>query len=65
MPAPLSKAVDRLPETYARALRLEAAGATHAEIATDLGIDVLAIDTLLSVARAKLASAEHQQEATS
>ena len=47
-------ALDRLPETYANALRLRDAGLRDEDIATRLGIPQEAIAALLRVAEAKL-----------
>jgi DNA-directed RNA polymerase specialized sigma24 family protein len=47
-------ALDRLPETYARALRLRDVGLRDEDIAMRLGIPPEAIAALLRVAEAKL-----------
>ncbi len=46
--------LDELPESYAVALRLVAAGAEPELIATALGIEAAAVETLLDIARAKV-----------
>ncbi|HEY8524592.1 MAG TPA: hypothetical protein VIL48_06495 [Acidimicrobiales bacterium] len=51
------RALDSLAPPYARALRLAAAGATHDEIADDLGIEVAAVAALLEIGARKLARA--------
>lgn len=48
--------VDRLPFPYSEALRLRAAGIADAVIAQVLGVDIDAIDSILEVAEAKLAT---------
>jgi transcriptional regulator len=47
-----------LPESYATALRLRAAGASQAEVARQLSIEADAIPALLRLAEAKLAAAK-------
>jgi hypothetical protein len=51
-------ALDLIPEVYAQALRLEAAGLTPEGIAARLGIEPGALGTLLEIARAKLVHAQ-------
>jgi len=50
-------ALDRLPLPYSEALRLRDAGVADAVIAEILGIEPVAIGTLMRVAEAKLAAA--------
>jgi DNA-binding CsgD family transcriptional regulator len=49
-------ALDRLPDTYARALRLDGAGALASEIAVEVGVPLEAVPPLLSLGRRKLAA---------
>jgi DNA-directed RNA polymerase specialized sigma24 family protein len=49
--------IDQLPSAYAEALRLRATGLTWHEIGRRLGIEPEAVDTLLHLAEAKLATA--------
>jgi DNA-directed RNA polymerase specialized sigma24 family protein len=51
----LAEALDALPESYAVALRLDAAGADSAVIAAGLGVEEVSVIPLLEVARQKLA----------
>jgi DNA-directed RNA polymerase specialized sigma24 family protein len=51
-----SEALDRLPASYAQALKLKEAGADDALIALFLDIDVDAVDPLIAVGEAKLAT---------
>lgn len=48
------EALAALPETYAEALRLQAGGASPAQIAEALAVPDHAVASLLSLARAKL-----------
>jgi DNA-directed RNA polymerase specialized sigma24 family protein len=48
------RALARLPETYAAALRLRAQGLGEAAIAEQLGLEREAVDPLLRLAEAKL-----------
>jgi DNA-directed RNA polymerase specialized sigma24 family protein len=49
-------AVERLPSTYAAALRLVDGGASHAEIAATFGIAVDAVPGLILIGEQKLAA---------
>lgn len=51
--------MDRLPLPYSEALRLRDAGVADEVIAAILGIEPEALDTLMRVAHAKLATAMH------
>ena len=49
-------AMDRLPEAYARALRMRERGLGHQEIADSLQAPIEAIGTILAIAEAKLSA---------
>jgi DNA-directed RNA polymerase specialized sigma24 family protein len=49
-------ALDRLPTTYAAALRLSQAGVDHAAIAAEMQVEPRAVGPLLAIAEAKLAA---------
>jgi hypothetical protein len=51
-----ARAIDRLPTPYAVALRLRDAGAADDVITVALGIDLVALPALLSLAEAKVAA---------
>ncbi|HEY3556553.1 MAG TPA: hypothetical protein VGL05_03800 [Kribbella sp.] len=51
-----ARAIDRLPTSYAVALRLRDAGAVDDVIASALGIEVVSVPALLALAEAKLAA---------
>lgn len=57
-------AIARLPGVYSLALRLKAAGVDDALIGECLGLDPVAVGPLLVVARAKLAEALGDDQAT-
>jgi DNA-directed RNA polymerase specialized sigma24 family protein len=50
------RALERLPPTYAEALRLREHGKTDVAIAAELGIEPEAVEPLVRVAEAKLAA---------
>jgi hypothetical protein len=51
-----TQAIDRLPTSYAVALRLREAGAADDLIASALGIEAVSLPALLTLAEAKLAA---------
>ncbi|HEY3833323.1 MAG TPA: hypothetical protein VGO03_13585 [Acidimicrobiia bacterium] len=56
-------ALERLPQTYAHALRLERAGESSDLIAQHLGVDHAAVAALLRLAHEKLAAIEEDAAA--
>lgn len=65
---PTADPLDQLPEAYARALRLRAAGLCHDEIAERLGVHPEAVNTVLRLGEDKLRAllpSEHDQRADS
>lgn len=49
-------AIDRLPESYAIALRLHGAGVTDEQLAAGFAIDAASVPSFLAIAEAKLAA---------
>jgi hypothetical protein len=56
-----ARAIDRLPTSYAVALRLRDAGAADELIAAGLGIEAVSLPALLELAEAKLAAILRQE----